>query len=424
MAARLKFLGRVCGIGLGAFLSVKTAQKATKYHHNVIFAREEDKEYQLVHVQVAFRHGARTPIFSLPEMQNASVGDVVWDKDKMLGDLPETLIKYRVKDLDGGRQPVSEYDTRQKKVIWPGGSEAGQLTKLGQRQMYDLGKNLHRRYIKEVELLHPQLVPQEIYVRTSNMQRTIDSARCVIAGLYGQQNVKGVVTMVTCPEKDESIYPNSHYCMAIKKWAHSALSTAFLMSNIDGYKKDYEEFKEAAGIKDKHVFVFFRDFIAAQEAHGMPVSPIFIKYREMIERNATHELVSVQCGYPHGRHEILRLGVGQALENILERMKDKITKKSPSYHRLCLYSVHDTTIICMLVCLGLYNNEWPDFSADLAFELYKKKDGQYFVKILLQGKEQILPGATSAMYPFEKFRKLITSYSVEDWHQECNQQHH
>ncbi|XP_031551630.1 lysophosphatidic acid phosphatase type 6-like isoform X2 [Actinia tenebrosa] len=382
MAARLKFLGRVCGIGLGAFLSVKTAQKATKYHHNVIFAREEDKEYQLVHVQVAFRHGARTPIFSLPEMQNASVGDVVWDKDKMLGDLPETLIKYRVKDLDGGRQPVSEYDTRQKKVIWPGGSEAGQLTKLGQRQMYDLGKNLHRRYIKEVELLHPQLVPQEIYVRTSNMQRTIDSARCVIAGLYGQQNVK------------------------------------------DGYKKDYEEFKEAAGIKDKHVFVFFRDFIAAQEAHGMPVSPIFIKYREMIERNATHELVSVQCGYPHGRHEILRLGVGQALENILERMKDKITKKSPSYHRLCLYSVHDTTIICMLVCLGLYNNEWPDFSADLAFELYKKKDGQYFVKILLQGKEQILPGATSAMYPFEKFRKLITSYSVEDWHQECNQQHH
>lgn len=77
---------------------------------------------------------------------------------------------------------------------------------------------------------------------------------------------QGVLTMVTCSEKDESIYPNMKHCMAAKTWAHIALNTAFLKSNIDGYEKDYEEFKQAVGIKkDKYMFVSFRDYIAAQE---------------------------------------------------------------------------------------------------------------------------------------------------------------
>jgi hypothetical protein len=76
----------------------------------------------------------------------------------------------------------------------------------------------------------------------------------------------GVVTMVTCPEKEENIYPNMHHCAAIKKWAHSAMDPTFLLSNTDGYRKDFKEFKEVIGItKDKFLFVSFRDFIAAQE---------------------------------------------------------------------------------------------------------------------------------------------------------------
>ncbi|KAK3729658.1 hypothetical protein QZH41_018336, partial [Actinostola sp. cb2023] len=217
-------------------------------------------------------------------------------------------------------------------------------------------------------------------VRTSNIQRTIDSARCVVAGLYGQENIQGndgksvgVVTMVTLSEKEETIYPNMSYCAQLKTWAKTAMNMDFWASH-DGYQNDWLLLKEDLGIKkDQFIFVTFRDFIAAQEAHNLPVSPVLLKHRDVIERRAVEELLSVQCGYPHGRHEVLRLGVGKILEVIGDRMKDKINQISPSHHKLCMYSVHDTTLVCLLVCLGLNTDKWPDFGADLAFELYKNK---------------------------------------------------
>ena len=75
MAARMNVVGRVCGLGLGAFLSVKAVQTLSK-HHNTIHGKEED--YELVHVQVLFRHGARTPVYHLPDMNHVKIDTTVY----------------------------------------------------------------------------------------------------------------------------------------------------------------------------------------------------------------------------------------------------------------------------------------------------------------------------------------------------------
>ena len=44
-----------------------------------------------------------------------------------------------------------------------------------------------------------------------------------------------------------------------------------------------------------------------------------------------------------------------------------------SNYKMMLYSVHDTTMAPLLLVLGLFDNKWPEFAADLAFELYRDK---------------------------------------------------
>ena len=46
---------------------------------------------------------------------------------------------------------------------------------------------------------------------------------------------------------------------------------------------------------------------------------------------------------------------------------------SNSNYKLMLFSSHDTTLVSLLLALGIFNNTWPDFAADVAFELYRDK---------------------------------------------------
>jgi len=113
-------LAKVCGAALGAFISFKSIQTLSQHRRSLLLAKDEQEDLELVHVQIAFRHGARTPIFPLPDMKaGLNVDYVVWDKNVFLGNLPHTVVKYRVKNIDGGKRPVSGYDEKQQKIVWP-----------------------------------------------------------------------------------------------------------------------------------------------------------------------------------------------------------------------------------------------------------------------------------------------------------------
>jgi len=49
--------------------------------------------------------------------------------------------------------------------------------------------------------------------------------------------------------------------------------------------------------------------------------------------------------------------------------------------KMYIYSCHDSTVAALLLALGCYDNEWPPYAADIAFELYKDADGGHWVKL-------------------------------------------
>ncbi|XP_026576182.1 prostatic acid phosphatase [Pseudonaja textilis] len=80
----------------------------------------------------------------------------------------------------GDRSPLSSFPQNSvKEDAWPWGY--GQLTKTGIQQAYNLGQWLKDRY---KNFLSPSYKPKEIYVQSTDYDRTIMSAEVVLAGLF------------------------------------------------------------------------------------------------------------------------------------------------------------------------------------------------------------------------------------------------
>uniref|UniRef100_A0A915NVL9 acid phosphatase n=1 Tax=Meloidogyne floridensis TaxID=298350 RepID=A0A915NVL9_9BILA len=106
-----------------------------------------DLEYQLIFVQTIWRHGDRSPIYIYPNDPN-------------------------------------------KESAWPNGF--GELTTRGMIQQFNLGKFLGKRYIDELQLLSPHYRSEEIFVISTDTNRTIQSATANMMGMYGGRGRCGI----------------------------------------------------------------------------------------------------------------------------------------------------------------------------------------------------------------------------------------
>ncbi|CAL4067496.1 unnamed protein product, partial [Meganyctiphanes norvegica] len=96
----------------------------------------EDKESTLELVHVLYRHGDRAPIELFPT------------------------------------DPNQEHN-------WPEG--LGQLTKRGKKMQYKLGQWLRERYDS---VISDHYIPEEVYARSTDVDRTLMSVQCNLAGFY------------------------------------------------------------------------------------------------------------------------------------------------------------------------------------------------------------------------------------------------
>uniref|UniRef100_A0A3B4A5N3 Uncharacterized protein n=1 Tax=Periophthalmus magnuspinnatus TaxID=409849 RepID=A0A3B4A5N3_9GOBI len=220
---------------------------------------EPTSPYELQLVQVLFRHGARTPLKSIPNVLEAQ-----W-VPTLLEPPPHTHINFVVTDLNGGPRPSAPMEENYRKNLLTGGSFAGQLTTLGMQQLYELGKRLRQRYIEDSPFLSPAFSPSEVYVRSTNIWRTIESAKCLVAGLF-QQKQKGISINIYmdsanfCDSLSPSIYVvRLTVCVVCShRWAES--------STLPDIAADLRRIQEALGIAAQQVdFILIRDDMVARE---------------------------------------------------------------------------------------------------------------------------------------------------------------
>ncbi|XP_006824816.1 lysophosphatidic acid phosphatase type 6-like, partial [Saccoglossus kowalevskii] len=137
----------------------------------------------------------------------------VWDKETLFSGGEGLLAHYVVKGLDGGAMPESRLDAVYREVLFKGGTFAGQLTTKGKQQMHALGGVYKKYYIDTLQFLDPKFTPEHIYIRSTNVNRTIESAACVLAGMFGNHiKKKDPVSILVASSTDEILYPNAYFC--------------------------------------------------------------------------------------------------------------------------------------------------------------------------------------------------------------------
>jgi len=139
-----------------------------------------DKMTKSLHLktsQIVLRHGARTPIFTPQYLRLDRF------PDHLLIHPPDTYVPYQLVD-DASDDVISDDVLREDNSNY-----FGRLTQEGALQAHNVGLKLKARYRHDNNLLTSV---DDVEVHCTKWRRTVESARSLIAGLFGSEVKKKV----------------------------------------------------------------------------------------------------------------------------------------------------------------------------------------------------------------------------------------
>lgn len=369
----------------------------------------DGKVYELIQVQVLMRHGARTPVTNLDINDFPNFEEAAWDISTLGKIIEETDVPVSV-SLNSGGKPLSVCDQEyQRKGPLKGGMLIGKLTTIGQKQARDLGIKLKERYHRDNNMfLSCEYDPIELSIRTSDIERTIISARCVTCGLYGKENIKEPIKMYTMAASEEFIYPNWGYCKALKAWkqqinyVHCSTHVHDLTVKMNGL----------LGITDPQYYmdlVAIDDLVCCRKIHGFSTPDQLLEHEDEIRQGAAQIFTLILQGKE--KTVGLRSSIGDLLNELCENFE--LSKEGKRKFKMKLYSTHDSTLMSLLMVFDQWNHDLPPFSSHLILEHYKDENSNDYVKIVYNGQELKL-NEKEKFIPLPRFLQMVDPYRVKD----------
>ncbi|KAK5847692.1 hypothetical protein PBY51_016800 [Eleginops maclovinus] len=347
---------------------------------------EAAAERQLVYVTVLFRHGDRSPVKSYPT------------------------------------DPYQESD-------WPQGF--GQLSQVGMNQHFELGQFLRNRY---KGFLNDSYERTQIYIRSTDYDRTLMSAQSNLAGLYppaGQQVFNPnlpwqPIPVHTVPKSEEKLlsYPLDD-CPRYKLLMNETEQTEEFINVTLAYQDIIDLVKNKTGLNQTNVesvwSVFDTLFCESRHNKSAPdwVTPEVMEKLRWLKDFGFRITFGV-----YKRQEKSRLMGGMLLGEIVKRLSTVAVPDSEQSLKLLMLSAHDTTVAALQASLNVFNGRQPPYASCHIIELYREENGSASVSMFYRNDSTVkpyplqLPGC-SLHCPLDDFVRITKLSISDDRDKEC-----
>lgn len=336
----------------------------------------------------------------------------------------------------GDRSPTHGYPLDPvKESDWPQGY--GQLSKLGMDQEFRLGQSIRDLYVNKLGFLPVNYNRTKVFVRSTDIDRTLMSAYCVLAGLYPSStptqawnNTWQPIPVHTLPIQQDYLLSSHAVCPLLAKLQQEFLSKDQKLKNITKEKEWLiHHISNNTGLPPTIDSLFdVQDPLFCESRHNK-IDPT----HGWLAVNRTFDeimgLRDVHYSLQYPTQQMVRLRSGVLLTEMISNMKAK--QKNTLDRDIILYSAHDDTVIALLSVLKYYHYPefpamQPQYSTSVVVELHEQPT-EFVVKVFLRNETNstnlhlypIQIQGCDLPCPFSKFTKLLSDMTVTDIKTEC-----
>ncbi len=298
--------------------------------------------------------------------------------------------------------------------VWPQG--LGQLTAEGMQQEFQLGVEFRKKYINHFHLLATHFNNKEIYIFSTDADRTLMSAESVLFGLYPlgtgpflfESNKPALPyhyqpIPIHIKSKDGSDIPDddgSEYRKRLKKYVFNRPDW---IQKTAALKPEFARWSQATGLKLTTIrqLCQLADTLYIYQLHHVPM-PAGLSAEDVkrIIAIGTEGLLT-----EYQTKEIADIVGSPLLLTITNYLKRASTQKTPL--KYVLFSAHDSTIMSLMTTLKSPLNTKPPYGANLNFSLFKTGSSDYLVKITYNGKPVMFKGCHAEGCSLPQFIKQV-----------------
>lgn len=309
----------------------------------------------------------------------------------------------------GDRTPIIEIPAAHHR--WTEG--LGQLTPLGMHQEYELGKKFHQRYIDQEKLLPRTYQPGTLYVRSTDIDRTLMSAQSVLMGLYPPGTGPFLhptilmnwfalpygfqpIPIHTTPQNEDMLLISHHNRAEIIKSIEA----------IPEYQQKEEELRPHFAAWSKATGVSIKDVIDVERL-GDALYIYKLKNVKLPKELSRADIEMIlNASTLTFKKSILEAACSEKnlLIEIAHHLKQAAEKKSSL--KYLLYSAHDTTIMGLLRAMNVPLKEVPHYASDFNILLYENGKHHFEVEVTLNGEPVNFPSSVHGSASLQDFLSL------------------
>ncbi|KAL1007028.1 hypothetical protein UPYG_G00080930 [Umbra pygmaea] len=349
------------------------------------------------------------------------LGEVIGDRR-----LKYVTVLYR----HGDRSPVKAYPTdKYKESAWPQGF--GQLSQEGMRQHFELGLLLRQRY---QGFLNDTYDRHEIYVRSTDVDRTLMSAEANLAGLYPPNGSQVFdpklkwqpIPVHTVPQEEERLlsFPIPG-CPRYEVLMNETERSEIFINMTNQYEDLIKLVQEKTGLKNTNIESVWsvHDTLFCEAKHNM-TAPDWVTPEVMDGLTTLKDFGFRILFEVYKQKEKSRLQGGVLLGSIVKNISESTNPNSSQRRKMMMLSAHDTTIVALQSSLGVFNGQQPPYASCHIFELYLEDNGSFTVAMFYRNDttsvlyQITLPGC-DLFCPVEDFMRITKPFIPENWEAEC-----